>query len=215
MPSHIPFPSTGSSIRSQISQKWLYKFTCPQRGSYTAFSYSTSGYITSEVMDSDESRGPPRKRLRSAQPTRRGRSRGARGDSVNPNTARKESDELDQQPKERQAHEPESSVDPRALPIPAALERYKAWKGKKLKCTRALIVYLLTMTSGKKKPGHSTMNFASFAGRPRVSRTASLARGRITSLAGPRRALTLSLRAIVASFAKCACTGTGTKIPLS
>ncbi|KXH37211.1 hypothetical protein CNYM01_09076 [Colletotrichum nymphaeae SA-01] len=79
-------------------------------------------------MDSDESRGPPRKRLRSAQPTRRGRSRGARGGSVNPNTARKESDELDYQPTERQAHEPESSVDPRALPIPAALERYKAWK---------------------------------------------------------------------------------------
>lgn len=164
-------------------------------------------------MDSDESRGPPRKRLRSAQPTRRGRSRGARGGSVNPNTARKESDELDQQPTEQQVQS-DSSVDPRALPIPAALERYKAWKGKKLKCARALIVYLLTTISGKKKPGHSTMNFASSAGRPRVSPTASLARGRITSPAGPRRALTLSLRAIVASFAKCACTETGTKIPL-
>ncbi|KXH27552.1 hypothetical protein CSIM01_13158 [Colletotrichum simmondsii] len=79
-------------------------------------------------MDSDESRGPPRKRLRSAQPTRRGRSRGARGGSVNPNTARKEWDEIHHSPTEQQAHEPESSVDPRSLPIPAALERYKAWK---------------------------------------------------------------------------------------
>ncbi|KAK1535485.1 hypothetical protein CPAR01_09027 [Colletotrichum paranaense] len=79
-------------------------------------------------MDNDESREPPRKRLRSAQPTRRGRSRGARGGSVNPNTARKESGELDHLPTEEQALESESSVDPRALPIPAALERYKAWK---------------------------------------------------------------------------------------
>ncbi|KAI3541800.1 hypothetical protein CSPX01_07308 [Colletotrichum filicis] len=79
-------------------------------------------------MDNDESREPPRKRLRSAQPTRRGRSRGARGGSVNPNTARKESGELDHLPTEEQALESESSVDPRALPISAALERYKAWK---------------------------------------------------------------------------------------
>ncbi|UQC77846.1 uncharacterized protein CLUP02_03318 [Colletotrichum lupini] len=79
-------------------------------------------------MDNDESREPPRKRLRSAQPTRRGRSRGARGGSANPYTARKESGELDHLPTEEQAPESESSVDPRALPIPAALERYKAWK---------------------------------------------------------------------------------------
>ncbi|KAK1731309.1 uncharacterized protein BDZ83DRAFT_598727 [Colletotrichum acutatum] len=80
------------------------------------------------AMDDDGSREPPRKRLRSAQPTRRGRSRGARGGSVNPNTVRKELGELDRQPTEQQAQESESSIDPRALPIPAALERYKAWK---------------------------------------------------------------------------------------
>ncbi|KXH53842.1 hypothetical protein CSAL01_06440 [Colletotrichum salicis] len=80
-------------------------------------------------MDNDGSREPPRKRLRSAQPTRRGRSRVARGGgSLNGNTTREESDGPDNKATEQQAQAPDSSFDPRSLSIPAALERYKAWK---------------------------------------------------------------------------------------
>ncbi|KAK1640121.1 hypothetical protein BDP81DRAFT_469013 [Colletotrichum phormii] len=80
-------------------------------------------------MDIDGSREPPRKRLRSAQPTRRGRSRVARGGgSLNGNTTREESDGPDNKATEQQAQAPDSSFDPRSLSIPAALERYKAWK---------------------------------------------------------------------------------------
>ncbi|KAK1675695.1 hypothetical protein BDP55DRAFT_768359 [Colletotrichum godetiae] len=80
-------------------------------------------------MDNDGSREPPRKRLRSAQPTRRGRSRVARGGgSLNGNTPREGSDEADNRSTEQQVQAPDSSFDPRSLSIPAALERYKAWK---------------------------------------------------------------------------------------
>ncbi|OHE95661.1 hypothetical protein CORC01_09093 [Colletotrichum orchidophilum] len=79
-------------------------------------------------MDDEGSREPPRKRLRSAKPSRRGRPRG-RGGSLNTDAARPREDEPETQTEQAQApviHV--RSSDPRSLSIPSALERYKAWK---------------------------------------------------------------------------------------